>query len=68
MTPLRAIRLHCLKCMGWDEKGPRPVKFVRECWKLECEFHQYRLGKDSGRHQNSGNPKWRKQAVEAILF
>jgi hypothetical protein len=68
MTPLRAIRLHCLRCMGWDDKGPRPMKYVRECFKLECPLHPYRMGKDPARKRIAGNPEWRKQAVEAVLF
>jgi len=68
MTPLRAIRLHCLKCMGWDSGSSKPVKAVRECRHGDCSLHPYRYGKDPGRQNNTGNAKWRKQAVDAILF
>ena len=37
LTPLKAIRQHCLVCAG------RP-KDVRECPSTECSLHAYRMG------------------------
>ena len=43
LTPLRAIRLHCLSC------ADRP-KFVRECPSAEsCVLYQYRMGHNFAR-------------------
>ena len=45
LTPGRAIRLHCLECVGWEASG------VYECGGSEllfggrCGFYPYRLGK-----------------------
>ncbi len=48
-TPLKAIRIHCLKCHGWEpskEESHKPVKDVRECEVTDCEFWEYRFGKN----------------------
>ena len=38
-TPLRAIRMRCLDCSGWETKE------VRECDRTDCALHEYRMGK-----------------------
>ena len=42
LTPLRAIRQHCLACAS------RP-KDVRECPSTECILYQYRMGRNPAR-------------------
>ena len=42
LTPLKAIRQHCLVCAG------RP-KDVRECPSTECSLHAYRMGHNPAR-------------------
>ena len=42
LTPLRAIRQHCLVC------GSRP-KDVRECPSTDCILYQYRMGHNNAR-------------------
>ena len=39
MTPLKAIKLHCKECMGF-ESNPK------ECNIQTCHLFQFRLGKD----------------------
>ncbi len=56
MTPLRAIREHCLECQGWDGQGVKPMKGVRECLQEGCRFHPYRMGKSFSRKGKGGNP------------
>ena len=46
MSIYKSVRRYCLTCMGWDGTGPKPVKFVRECFKLECDLHPFRMGKN----------------------
>ena len=42
LTPLRAIRQHCLSCAG------RP-KDVRACSNTECYLYRFRMGKNPAR-------------------
>ena len=42
LTPLRAIRQHCLACAG------RP-KYVRECVSTQCVLYSYRMGHNPAR-------------------
>lgn len=41
LTPLKAIRLHCVECMGF-QKG-----FVNECSSTLCPLYPFRMGKTS---------------------
>jgi len=41
LTPLRAIRLHCIECMGFQKS------LVNECSSTLCPLHPYRMGKTS---------------------
>jgi len=43
LTPVKAIRLHCLECMGWE------VTEVRKCTRPTCPLFPFRLGKNPGR-------------------
>ena len=42
LSPLRAIRHHCLTCAG------RPSE-VRVCQSLECKLHRFRMGRNPAR-------------------
>ena len=42
LSPLRAIRRHCLACAG------RPSE-VRECRSIDCKLHRYRMGHNPAR-------------------
>ena len=69
MTPLRAIREHCLKCMGWDSVCAKPVKAVRECRHSDCPLHSYRLGKNPNKKSGKGDiMRIKNAALEAVLF
>lgn len=46
MTPLRAIREHCLDCQGWDGNGRKPIKAVTECPEEKCRLYPFRLGRN----------------------
>lgn len=43
LTPMRAIRLKCLDCMGGSPK------YVKECNTPDCSLFIYRLGKNPAR-------------------
>ena len=48
-SPVKAIRLMCLECMGMSrtENNPaRPFKDVDECSATDCPLHSFRLGKN----------------------
>jgi len=41
LTPLKAIRLHCIECMGFQKS------FVNKCSSTLCPLHPFRTGKTS---------------------
>jgi hypothetical protein len=43
LTPLRAIKKHCLECSGYEKKQ------VRECAIKDCVLYEYRQGKNPSR-------------------
>jgi hypothetical protein len=43
LTPLRAIRFHCLECIGW-----KPSE-VKNCTSILCPLYPYRSGSNSER-------------------
>ena len=49
LTPMKAIRIHCLICNG----GPKGVK---ECQSTDCVFHNYRMGSNPARKGIGGRP------------
>ncbi len=44
LTPLRAIKKHCLECSGYEKKQ------VRECVIKDCVLFAYRQGKNPKRN------------------
>ena len=45
-SPIKDIRLFCIKCVGGEENGRKPLKAVRECNVKNCSLHPYRMGKN----------------------
>ena len=50
ITPLRAIRLYCLECCGWQ------VREVRLCVANECPLWPYRMGRRPTMPQDPEKP------------
>ncbi len=48
LSALKAIRLHCLECMGWSAYE------VKNCTSPLCTLYPFRLGKAPG-HKGKGN-------------
>ena len=44
LTPLKAIKKHCLECSGYEKKQ------VRECVIKDCVLYSYRQGKNPKRN------------------
>ena len=58
ITPLKAIRKHCLECSGGSPSE------VKNCVIPECPLYQYRLGKNPRRKgigNNSPSPSFMKK-------
>lgn len=69
-TPLKAIRNHCFKCNGYEpgnSDSHKPVKAVRECEVVNCDFYEFRFGKNphhplsKAKHSLSNLNKFQKQ-------
>ena len=48
-SPIRAIRLFCFECMGWDRREkdpPRPYEEVKNCPDKDCPLYDFRLGRN----------------------
>jgi hypothetical protein len=43
LTPLKAIKKHCLECSGYEKKQ------ARECVIKDCVLYEYRQGKNPNR-------------------
>ena len=70
MTPLRAIRLHCLSCCGWTDGDRKPLKEVRRCRDPECYLYPFRQGKNPSKYKGNGDiqRKIKKSVLDAVLF
>lgn len=55
ITPLKAIRKHCLECQGGS------CKSVRQCENTECRFWIYRMGHNPARKGIGGCPNMSKK-------
>jgi len=45
LTPLKAIRLNCIECMGFQQS------LVKECSSILCPLYPFRMGKTSRRRR-----------------
>ena len=50
LTPMKAIRLMCVECVGWATHGPK------SCRDLLCPLHPYRTGHNPKRKGIGGKP------------
>lgn len=41
LSPLKAIRLGCLECNGFQEVE------VKDCQSIDCVFHKFRMGRNT---------------------
>ena len=60
LTPVRAIRLHCLECVG------RSSKEVRECTSKFCALYPYRLGKKPDESRRKLTEKQKEVASKSL--
>ena len=66
-TPLKAIRLFCLECMGWDRtksKSDKPFEDVKNCTDPMCPLFDFRFGKNPFLKGGPGNIEALKKARE----
>lgn len=51
LTPSKAIRKHCIECMGFQ------ARHVSGCTSKHCPLYPYRLGGNPSRQGIEGNPE-----------
>lgn len=59
LTPVRAIRAHCLHCCGYSPKE------VRLCTVHSCDLYPYRMGHSPGRKGKGGKAKQQESENQA---
>jgi|TARA_B100001964_G_C14209578_1_gene589830 hypothetical protein len=57
LTPLKAIRFHCLQCVGWHPSD------VKHCTGKFCPLHPYRFGTNPER-EGIGGKSYSKRVAE----
>jgi hypothetical protein len=45
-NPVKAIREHCIECMGGRGIGQNTSKLIEECGSPECALFEFRFGKN----------------------
>ena len=66
-TPLKAIRLQCFECMGWDRRlkdSGKPFDDVKNCTDPMCPLFDFRFGKNPFLKGGPGNIEALKKARE----
>jgi len=51
LSPIKAIREHCIECMGGRELGHGYRKRVAECSSIDCALHDFRFERNPFRKQ-----------------
>ena len=51
-NPVKAIREHCIECMGGRGVGQNYSKLIAECLSVECALHDFRFAKNPFHTQN----------------
>ena len=55
-SPIKAIRLFCFECMGWDRRykdSGKPIEDVKYCTDDMCPLFEFRFGKNPYRKMPS---------------
>jgi hypothetical protein len=60
MTPLQAIRKHCLDCSGGSYSE------VKLCVINDCRLYPYRMGHNPARQGKGGRVKSKKKAIQGV--
>ena len=55
LTPIKAIRKHCIECCGGSHKE------VRECNRVDCHLYPYRMGINPRRKGIGENPTFKEK-------
>jgi len=45
-SPVKAIREHCIECMGGRGAGQNYSKLIKECGSPDCALFEFRFGKN----------------------
>ena len=68
--PLRAIKLQCFECMGWDRRSKpdseKPIADVKGCTDPDCPLFEFRTGRNPFLKGGKGNPEALKKARKAL--
>ena len=51
-SPVKAIREHCIECMGGRGSGQNTSKLIEECGSPDCALFEFRFGKNPHHKQN----------------
>jgi len=63
--PVKAIREHCIECMGGRGSGQNTSKLIEECGSPDCALFGFRFGKNPNHTQNLTDAQ-RKERAERL--
>jgi len=64
-SPVKAIREHCIECMGGRGNGQNISLLIKECSAQDCALYDFRFGKNPYHTQNLTNEQ-RKERAERL--
>ena len=66
-SPVKAIREHCIECMGGRGKGQNTSKLIEECASPDCALFEFRFGANPHHKQNLTDEQ-RKERGDRLKF
>ena len=62
-SPAKAIREHCIECMGGRGTGQNYAKLIVDCVTKFCALHDFRFGKNPFNTKNLSGEEKKRRAV-----
>ena len=63
--PTKAIREHCIECMGGRDNNPSYTKLIAECPSTACAVYAFRFGENPYHKQNLSDEQRKKLSKRA---
>jgi hypothetical protein len=64
--PIKAIREHCIECIGGRDNNPSHTKLIADCPSPDCSLFAFRFGKNPYHRRNLTNEQRKSLAEQAM--